>query len=86
MYSCVFPLGYLIFLLNTLKSVLCKDLNFSVKPKSIEYSGFLLPFELLFRVVKQENLCIEDLSLMKAGLLDTALSSYESFSSDQSLL
>ena len=68
----------------TLKSVLCKDLNFSVKPKSIEYSEFLLPFELLFRDVKQENLCSEDLSLMKTGLLDTALSSYESFSSDQS--
>ena len=66
------------------KSVLCKGLNFSVKPKSIEYSEFLLPFELLFRDVKQENLCIEYLSLRKAGLLDTALSSYESFSSYQS--
>ena len=60
------------------KSVLCKGLNFSVKPKSIEYSEFLLPFALLFRDVKQENLCNEDLSLMKARLLDTDLSSYES--------
>ena len=42
------------------KSVLCKDLNFSVKPESIEYPEFLLPFELLFRDVKQENLCSED--------------------------
>ena len=57
------------------KSVLCKGLNFSVKPKSIEYSEFLLPFELLFRDVKQENLHSEDLSLIKARLLDTALSS-----------
>ena len=65
------------------KSVLCKDLNFLVKPKSIEYSEFLLPFELLFWDVKQENLCSEDLSLMKARLLDITLSSYESFSSDQ---
>ena len=61
-----------------------KGLNFSVKPKSIEYSEFLLPFELLFRDVKQENLHSEDLSLIKARLLDTALSSYESFSRDQS--
>ena len=61
------------------KGVLCKGLNFSVRPKSIEYSKFLLPFELLFRDVKQENLCIEDFSLMKARLLDTALSSYEIF-------
>ena len=42
------------------KSVLCKDLNFSVKPESIEYPEFLLPFELLFRDVKQENVCSED--------------------------
>ena len=57
-------------------SVLCTGLNFSVKPKSTEYSEFLLPFDLLFRDVKQENLYSEDLSLMKARLLDTALSSY----------
>ena len=66
------------------KSVLCKGLNFSVKPKSIEYSEFLLPFELLFRDVKQENYQSEDLSLIKARLLDTVLSSYEIFSRDQS--
>ena len=28
------------------KSVLCKGLNFSVKPKSIEYSEFLVPIEM----------------------------------------
>ena len=44
----------------------------------------MLPFELLLRDVKLENLCSEDLSLMKARVLDTALSSYESFSSDES--
>ena len=59
-------------------SVLCKGL------KSTEYLEFLLPFELIFWDVKQENLCSEDLSLMKVRLLDTALSSYESFFSDQS--
>ena len=62
---------------------MCKGLNFSVKPKSIEYSEFLLPFELLFRDVKQENFSSEGLSIMKARLLDTALSSHESFSSDR---
>ena len=66
------------------KSILCKGVNFSVKPKSIEYSEFLLPFELLFRYVKKENSSSEDLSLTKARLLETALSSYESFSCDQS--
>ena len=39
------------------KNVLCKGLNFSVKPGSTEYSQFLLPFELLFCVIKHENLC-----------------------------
>ena len=66
------------------KSVLRKGLKFSVKPKSIEYSKFLLRFEFLFRDVKQENLCSENLSLMKARLLGTALSSNESFSNVQS--
>ena len=53
------------------KSVLYKSFNFSVKPKLIEYSEILLPFELLFRDEKQKNLCSEDLSLIKARLLDT---------------
>ena len=65
------------------KSVLCEGLNFSLKRKFIEYFEFLLPFKLLFRDVKQENLCSEDLFLI-ARLLDTALSSFERFSSDRS--
>ena len=36
------------------------------------------------RDVKQDNLCRDGLFLMNARLLDTALASYESFSSDQS--
>ena len=31
------------------KSLLIRDLNFAIPPKKIEYSKFLLPFELLFR-------------------------------------
>ena len=66
---------------NVENSVLCKGLNFSVKPGSIEYLiEFLLPLELLLWDVKQKDLCSEDLFLMKARLLDTALSSYENFS------
>ena len=51
------------------KNFLCKGLNFSVKPGLIEYSEFLLPFELLFRDIKHEDLCNEDISLIKARLL-----------------
>ena len=65
------------------KNVLCKDLNFSVKPGWIEYSEFLLPFELLFHNIKCEDLSNEDMSLIKARLLDTALTSYQNFSSDK---
>ena len=64
------------------KNVLCKGLNFSVKPGLIEYSEFLLPFELLFCDIKREDLCNEDMSVIKARLLDTALTSYQNFSRD----
>ena len=61
------------------KNVLCKGLNFSVKLGLIEYSEFLLPFELLFRDIKREDICNEDMSVIKARLLDTALTSYQNF-------
>ena len=56
------------------KRVLYKGLNFSIEPGLIEFSEFLLPFELLFR---------EDMSLIKARLLDTLLTSYQNVPSDQ---
>ena len=65
------------------KNVLCKGLNISVQPGLIEYSEFLLPFELLFRDIKREDLCNEDMSVIKARLLDTALISYQNFSRDR---
>ena len=64
------------------KNILCKGLNFSVKPGLIECSEFLLPFELLFCNIKCDDLCNEDMSLIKATLLDTALTSYQHFSRD----
>ena len=33
------------------KLVLCKGLNFSIPPKAIDYSEFLLVFEMLFREI-----------------------------------
>ena len=49
----------------------------------IENSGFLLPFELLFRDIKGEDLSNKDMSLIKARLLDTALTSYQNFASNR---
>ena len=60
------------------KKAMCKDLNFSVKLRLIEYSAFL-PFELLFRDIKCEDLCSEDMSFIKARLLDPALNSHQNF-------
>ena len=61
------------------KKVLCKGLNFSVKPGWIGYSELLLPFELFFRDIKREDLCNGDMSLIKARLLDTALTYTKTF-------
>ena len=61
----------------------CKGFNFSVKPGLIKYSEFLLPFELSFCVIKREDLCNEDMSLIKARLLNTSLTSYQKLSNDQ---
>ena len=58
------------------KNVLYKGLNFSVNHRLIEYSEFLLPFELLFHNIKREKLCNEDMSAIKARLLNTTLTSY----------
>ena len=65
------------------KNILCKGLNFSVKPGLIEHTEFLLPFELLFLDIKREDLCNEDMFLIKARLPDTALTSNQNFSSDR---
>ena len=51
------------------KNVLCKGLSLSVKPGLIKYSEFLLPFELLFWNIKREDLCNEDMSVIKVRLL-----------------
>ena len=65
------------------KNVLCKGLDFPVKSGLIEYSEFLLPLELLFHDIKREDLCNEDICVIKARLLDTALTSYQNFSRDR---
>ena len=66
------------------KSLFSTGLHFSEKPKLIEFSEYLRPFELLLQEIKQENLCSEGLSLLKARLLDKAFSWHQSFSNDQS--
>ena len=64
------------------KNVLCKGLNFFLKPRLMEYSEFLLPFKTLFRDIKREDLCNEDMSVINDRLLETAPTSYKNISSD----
>ena len=64
------------------RNVFRRGFNFSVKPQSTEYSEFLLPFQLLFLHIKLEDLRNKDTSLIKARLLDRALTSYQNVSSD----
>ena len=65
------------------KNVLCKGLNFFLKPRLMEYSEFLLPFKTLFCDIKREDLCNEDMSVINDRLLETAPTSYKNISSDR---
>ena len=47
------------------KSLLIKGLNFAIPPKKIEYSKFLLPFELLFRDIKSNSESSVDWAFLK---------------------
>ena len=66
------------------KSLLIKRLNFVIPPKKIEYSKFLLPFELLFRDIKSDSESSADLASIKVRLQDTAFTSYSAFKKDNS--
>ena len=64
------------------KSLLCKELNFAIAPKNIEYADCLLPFELLFRDIKSDIHSSTDFELIKTRLKDIALSSYQKYNSN----
>ena len=53
-------------------------------PKKIEYSKFLLPFELLFRDIKSNSESLVDLASIKGHLQDTAFTSYSAFNKNNS--
>ena len=69
---------------DTDKSLLIKGLNSAIPPKKIEYSKFLLPFELLFRDIKSNSESSVDLASVKARLQDTSFTSYSAFNKDNS--
>ena len=62
------------------KIVLCKDLSFAIRSKTIENSDFLVPFEMLFR--GSNNLEVSNLNkeCVKSRLRDSAYTSFKQIS------
>ena len=58
-------------------SLLCKGLNFAIPPDKLEYSDYLLPFEFLYRDIKDLDLPNEKTNFLKAKIKDCALSSFK---------
>ena len=61
------------------KSVLSKGLQFVLPPKRLEYADYLLPFDILFRNIKTNDLTTSQSSSIKSKLSDTAFTSYKLF-------
>ena len=59
------------------KRLLCKGLNFAIPPDKLEYLDYLLPFELLYRDIKDLDLPNEKTNFLKAKIKDCALSSFK---------
>ena len=59
------------------KSLLCKGLNFAIPPDKLEYSDYLLPFELLYCDIKDLDLPNEKTNFLKAKIKDCALLSFK---------
>ena len=49
-------------------SLLCKDLNFSISSKRLDYAGHVLTFELLFRHINKSEMPNEDKEFIKTRL------------------
>ena len=61
------------------KSLLCKGLNFAIPPDKLEYSDFLLPFELLYRDIQNLDVTDQKKQHLKARIKDSALSPFSSY-------
>ena len=58
------------------KSLLCKGLNFALPRKKLRFENCLLPFELLFRNIYDENQRNESILHLKSKIKDIGLSSF----------
>ena len=51
-------------------------MQFAIPPDEIEYTDFMIPFELLYREIKSEEVPCKNFNILKNKLLDIATSSY----------
>ena len=61
---------------QTETSLLLKGLNFSLTPKKLNFESHLLPFELLYRNVLQDDDNNDELLHLKSKIKDIGLSSF----------
>ena len=54
------------------ESLLSKSLQCAIPPTEIEYTDFMLPFELLYRDIKSKEVPSDNLNILKNKFLDTA--------------
>ena len=62
------------------KIVLCKGLSFGIPLKTIEYSEFLVPFEMLFRYINSLEVSNHNKECLKSTLRDRAYTSFKQVS------
>ena len=58
------------------EALLSKGLQFAIPPTEIEYTDFMVPFELLYRDIKSREVPSDNVKILKNKLLETATSSY----------
>ena len=61
------------------KSFLSKGLKFPVPPSKVGYADYLVPFECLYRDIKNFEMSTESRDFLKARTKDAAISSFNSF-------
>ena len=73
--------NYSSYILNDIeKSVLTKGLNYALPPKKLKYENYILPFELLYRSVKDDTtIRRQDLMHLRSKLCSTANTSYRAY-------
>ena len=62
------------------KDLLSKGLNFTIPDKTLEYAGYLLPFELLYRDKHNLDITNEKKEVLKIRMKDCAFSLFNSYS------